>query len=229
MLYRIIEVFFSFIQQYLIPYKCIQGIIDFLYKLRSLWLHPLFRECHYTVKFGGIGRLYGTKNISVGAHSCFGDDIYLTTYEAYSCSVRGENVLGNLIRDTKIPGCYKQKMTPNLQIGNNCWFGAYNHISCCNRIIIKDNLLTGKFVTINDNNHGSTERLMLDVRPSSRPITSKGGIIIEENVWIGEKATILGGVYIGKGAIIGANAVVTKDVPPYSVVVGNPAHVITKY
>lgn len=59
-----------------------------------------------------------------------------------------------------------------------------------------------------------------------RPLFSKGIVIIEDNVWIGDKATILSGVKIGKGAIIGANAVISKDVPAYGVAVGNPAKVI---
>ena len=50
---------------------------------------------------------------------------------------------------------------------------------------------------------------------------SKGNIIIEDDVWIGERATILSGVHIGQGAIIGAGAVVAKDVPPYAIFVGN--------
>lgn len=48
-------------------------------------------------------------------------------------------------------------------------------------------------------------------------------------MWIGSKATILGGVHIGDGAIIGANAVVTKDVPPYTIAVGNPARIISYF
>jgi len=51
-------------------------------------------------------------------------------------------------------------------------------------------------------------------------------IIIEDDVWIGFNATILKGVKIGKGAIVSACSVVTKDVPPYTIVVGNPARVI---
>ena len=59
-------------------------------------------------------------------------------------------------------------------------------------------------------------------------MTSKGPVIIGDNVWIGDKATILGGVTIGESVIIAANSVVTKDVPPYSVVAGIPAKVIKK-
>ena len=59
-----------------------------------------------------------------------------------------------------------------------------------------------------------------------RFVTSKGPVIIGNNVWIGDKATVLPNVTIGDGAVIAANAVVTKDVPPYSIVAGNPAKVI---
>ena len=51
-------------------------------------------------------------------------------------------------------------------------------------------------------------------------------IVIEDNVWVGERSTILKGVRIGRGAIVASNAVVTKDVPPFSIVAGNPAKVV---
>ncbi len=55
---------------------------------------------------------------------------------------------------------------------------------------------------------------------------SKGDIIIKDDVWIGYRAIILSGVTIGQGAIVAAGAVVTKDVPPYAIVGGNPANII---
>ncbi len=55
---------------------------------------------------------------------------------------------------------------------------------------------------------------------------SKGDVVIGNDVWIGNGATILSGVKIGNGAVIGARAVVAKDVPPYSIVVGNPSKMI---
>jgi serine acetyltransferase len=54
----------------------------------------------------------------------------------------------------------------------------------------------------------------------------KGDIIIGNDVWIGAKSTIMSGVKIGDGAVIGSGSVVAKDVPPYAIVVGNPAKVI---
>jgi len=56
--------------------------------------------------------------------------------------------------------------------------------------------------------------------------TTKGKIIVEDDVWIGVEAFIMPGVRIGKGAVVAARAVVTKDVPPYAIVGGNPAKVI---
>lgn len=59
-----------------------------------------------------------------------------------------------------------------------------------------------------------------------KDVESKGDIVIEEDVWIGSNVVILSGVTIGHGSIIGAGSIVTKDIPPYAIAVGNPAHVM---
>ena len=115
---------------------------------------------------------------------------------------------------------------PEIIIGNGCSIGEYNHITSTNKIIIGDNLLTGRWVTITDNSHGETDYETLQQPPLMRMVTSKGPVIIGNNAWIGDKATILPNVTIGDGAVIAANSVVTKNVPAYSVVAGNPARVI---
>ena len=117
-----------------------------------------------------------------------------------------------------------------ISIGNDCMIGTDCHITALNGISIGDGLLTGKSVLISDNAHGyPSDRDQLSERPTVRPLYSKGKIEIGRNVWIGEKAAILGGVTIGDGAVIGANAVVTRDVPPYSIAVGSPARVIKTF
>ena len=114
-----------------------------------------------------------------------------------------------------------------ITIGNNCMIGTDCHITALTGIHIGDGLLTGKSVLISDNAHGNpSDKIRLALRPTMRPLYSKAGIVIGNNVWIGEKAAVLAGVTIGDGAIIGANAVVTHDVPPYSVAVGCPARII---
>ena len=91
---------------------------------------------------------------------------------------------------------------------------------------IGKNLLTGRWVTITDNSHGNTDYESLVSPPSQRTIVSKGDVTIGDNVWIGDKATILPGVTIGDGVVVAANSVVTKDVPAYCVVAGNPAKIV---
>lgn len=114
-----------------------------------------------------------------------------------------------------------------IYIGNNSNIGDMTTITSARKIIIGNGVVTGRMVLITDNSHGHTNVLNeLDINPILRPIVSVGEVIIEDNVWIGERASIMPGVHIGKGSIIAANAVVTKNVPPYTVVGGCPAKII---
>ena len=122
----------------------------------------------------------------------------------------------------------KDKPIPEIIIGNNCWFGADNHLTANLGIKIGHNVLTGKRVTICDNNHGYSDREILKQAPRLREIVSKGPICIGDNVWIGENSVILSGVTIGDGAIIAAGSIVTKDVPPFTIVGGNIAKSLKK-
>lgn len=120
------------------------------------------------------------------------------------------------------------RFSPKIVVGDNCQLGDFIHLSAINSIIIGNNVLTGRYVTIVDNAHGQCIKEDLQQAPSSRFLYSKGDIIIEDNVWIGDKVTILSGVTIGKGSIIGANSVVNSDVPNYSLAAGIPAKIIKK-
>jgi len=64
--------------------------------------------------------------------------------------------------------------------------------------------------------------------PQKKDMPLKGDTVIGNDVWIGQNVTIMPGVHIGDGAIIGANSVVAKDIPPYSIAVGNPCRVVKK-
>ncbi len=100
-----------------------------------------------------------------------------------------------------------------------------------------EKLIIGSFVSIAEDvlfllggNHNietfSTYPFKVMILGEKKEAWSKGPIIVEDDVWIGTRAIILSGVRIGQGAIIAAGSVVTKDVPPYSIVGGNPAKII---
>jgi acetyltransferase-like isoleucine patch superfamily enzyme len=81
-------------------------------------------------------------------------------------------------------------------------------------------------VTIATNSHKSTVSVPQVILGESHINDKSGDVIIGEDVWVGTRATILAGVTLGRGCVIGANAVVTKSVPPYALVAGIPARII---
>lgn len=115
-----------------------------------------------------------------------------------------------------------------LQIGDNVAVGKYCHIGVINKVIIGNDVLMGSNVLITDHMHGEGKKEDIILPPNKRPLFSKGPVIIEDCVFIGDGVKIMPDVRIGKNAIIGANSVITHDVPAYSVVAGNPAHIIRK-
>lgn len=162
---------------------------------------------------------------SFGKNSIMGRPVLLQGTDAISigdgCSIK-EDVSIRCYTDIKL-----NSLSPEILIGNGVGIGANSNISCSNKIVIGDGVRIGRMVFITDNSHGKNDTIAeLNIPILERPVISKGPVIIGKNVWIGERACILPNVTIGDGAIIAANAVVTKDVPPYSVVGGCPAKVL---
>lgn len=153
-----------------------------------------------------VNQIRGAKFISVGDDAFIGMGVQILAIEEYQLT--------------------GQKFKPEITIGNNSSIGDFSHITSINRIVIGNNVLMGKNVLISDNAHGASDFKLMAIAPNYRPLVSKGPVVIEDNVWIGEKSSILPGVHIGRCAIIGAGSVVTKDIPAYAVVGGNPAKVI---
>lgn len=103
--------------------------------------------------------------------------------------------------------------------------GNYNHIYATKSIVIEKDVLTADKVYISDNLH-EYEDINLPV--IKQPIKQCKPVVIGEGSWLGEHVCVIG-ASVGKHCVIGANAVVTKDIPDYSVAVGAPARVIKKY
>jgi acetyltransferase-like isoleucine patch superfamily enzyme len=120
----------------------------------------------------------------------------------------------------------EQKFTPEITIGNNVCFNTDVHIGCINKVVIGNNVLLASRIYISDHSHGDISFEALKLPPLSRPLVSRGAVIIEDNVWIGEGVCILPGVTIGKNSIVGANSVVTKSFPANCVIAGIPGKII---
>lgn len=121
-----------------------------------------------------------------------------------------------------------KRFTPKIILGHDVRINSTCHIGAINKVIIGNECLLGSHVMIIDHSHGRNTVEELELHPSDRDLYSKGEIIIGNRCWICENAVILPGVHIGQGSVIGANSVVTKDIPPYSIACGNPAKVIRK-
>ena len=117
-------------------------------------------------------------------------------------------------------------------IGENVQINDYVHITGIKKVVIGSNVLIAGKVYISDSGHGNYSGSEHDSHPLSipreRPFFCKE-VIIEDYVWIGESVSVLAGVTIGKGSIIGANSVVTKSVPEYTIAAGNPAYLLKKF
>lgn len=174
--------------------------------LYSLWLRPSFADLPLdsSVAYPCCLQGGGNKRIKIGNRT------YVGKHSVFDCWVKY--------------GAHQY--SPEITIGDNCSIGEYFHISAINRVTIGNGLLTGRFVYIGDNAHGGLSWEEAGVPPLDRQLQSKGAVCIGNNVWIGDKATILSGVTIGDNVIIGANSVVTHDVPSNCMVAGAPARIV---
>ena len=164
----------------------------------------LVKQCGNNVVFFQGVRMKGGRNIVVGS------DIIIRKNSTIAAQTK----------------YFGQKLCPVIIIEDGVDLGEDTFITASNRIVIGRNSLFGRMVTVTDNSHGTTSIEDLSKAPHLRMVISKGEVVVGENVWIGDKATILPGVHIGNGAVVGANAVVTKDVPPFCVVGGIPAKIL---
>jgi acetyltransferase-like isoleucine patch superfamily enzyme len=122
----------------------------------------------------------------------------------------------------------------NIDIGEYCFLGENSRVWSSVGVTIGNRVLISHNVNIHDSNshpidmeerHTHFKEIVNNGHPNSIDLNEKI-ITIENDVWIGFNSSILKGVIIGEGAIIAANAVITKDVPPFTIVAGNPGKII---
>lgn len=150
---------------------------------------------------------------------------YLFSYY-YVNFVYGKSI-SNIGENSNIHPTVILRNPANIIIGNNCLINHNNIFQAGKKkalIKIGDYVQTGPNVMMFAYNHGYE----LNNIPMIKQPYFEDDIIIENDVWIGAGSIILSGVKIGEGAVVGAGSVVTKDIPKYSIFVGNPAKFIKK-
>ncbi|MBR8834035.1 MAG: acyltransferase [Stigonema ocellatum SAG 48.90 = DSM 106950] len=146
-------------------------------------------------------QVLGWGNVKIGNHSCIG-------------------------QDTLININHREKGKLCLDIGNNCYIARRNFFSTGDMIRIGDYCLTG----IENHFLGSDHIYSSPFKPYITTGTTHDGVIdVGVNCWLGSRVTILKGVSVGYGSIIGAGTVLNKSIPPLSIAVGNPYRIIKRF
>ncbi len=203
---KIIIIYIFKIIYYFFPYNLLVKIYSLQNKLYTFWVQNIFKVVgtNLSIKF--------PINIRGGSSITLGDNVSI-----------GTNVILNYWGNTTI-----KSIDSKINILSGVSIGDYCHITALGYITIGNNVLFGRYVLVSDNSHGDSSLDSLKISPSKRNICNRGRIIIGDDVWIGDKVTILGPVLIGNNSIIAANSVVNRNVPPYSIVAGVPARVVKK-
>jgi len=156
-----------------------------------------------------------------------GKDFIIEDYAEINCKsnrgiVTGDRVtIGKhaIIRPTN---AYGGAIGEGLRIGNNSSIGPFAYIGCSGFIDIGDNVIMGPRVGIFAENH-HFDNLKIPIREQG---VKRSFVKINDDCWIASNVVILAGVTIGRGCVIASGSVVTKDIPPFSVVAGIPAKVV---
>ena len=187
------------------------------YALRS-WFYPkLFRTAGKGIIFGKGVVLRHPPRISLG------DDVSIDDYTLLDASGSGGE--GIIINQNVIisRNCVIQAKTgpvtihKNTDIGSNTIISSMSGITIGHSVLVSGNCYIGGGLYISDR---------LDIPMMDQGLYSKGPVVIEDDVWLGAGVVVLDGVQIGRGSIVGAGAVVAKDLPDYAIAVGIPADVI---
>ena len=164
-------------------------------------------------------RLRFANNIHLGLGCYIDQSVYI-----HACPNGVEIGPNTYIMHGAILHVYNFRDLPNakIRIGRDSLIGEYSIIRGQGGVTIGDRVYTSPMTQLIAVNHVYDD--------PQRPFIEQGitaqGIVVEDDVWLGANAVVTDGVHIGKGAVVAAGAVVTKDVPPHSVVAGVPARVI---
>lgn len=188
--------------------------------LRGFWARPQLGNASGILFLGKQVTLRHKRKISVGRSTIIEDFVYMDALSQKGVLL-GNNVTIAKFTTIQCTGVI-QELGVGLEIGDNSAVGAYSFLGAQGGIKIGSNVIMGPKVGIHAENHTYQD----PKTPIRLQKTSRKGIVIEDNCWIGANSTIVDGVHIHQGCVVAAGSVVTKDVPPHTLVAGVPARVL---
>lgn len=141
---------------------------------------------------------------------------------------RGTITLGDSVIIRPSTRVYAGNPQSLVSFGNGTEIGEHSTISSNNRIVFGKYVLTDPHIFVADHNH-AYDNPFIPISKQGVKCNPTDEVIIGEGTWLGTNVVVVGNVCIGKHCVIGANSVVTKDIPEYSVAAGIPAKVIKRY
>lgn len=190
--------------------------------LRGACMRLSFKRAEGLVMIGRGVRIRHPDRLTVGKNFVVEDYAEVMALSRHGI-VCGNNVTVGAHAIISPSAYYGRDMGEGMQIGDNSNIGRYCCIGCSGFISIGRNVLMSPRVSLHAENHNfaSTE---LPIRDQG---VTREGIVIEDDCWIATHSIILAGVRIGHGSVVAAGSVVTKSVPPWSVVAGVPARIVS--
>ncbi len=188
--------------------------------LRGLLLRPRLRACGGRFFLGHQAKVLFPDYLAVGRNVVIGDYVFM------SCYGRRGVTLGNNVRIREFGWVQVTSHLTNpgegLEIGDNSYIGPHSVLGAGGPVSIGRDVAFGAYVQLLAENHEFED----PTRAINEQGVSRRGIVVEDGCWLGNSVIVLDGVRIGARSVVGAGSVVTRDIPPASIAVGNPARVV---
>lgn len=188
--------------------------------LRGLVIAPFLRSFAAPIFVGRGTRLTTRKRIRIGRGATIGEFVRMDGLSKQGIEIGPGATIGAYT--VIMPTSVLRRLGVGFRMGRNSGIGQFSFVGCGGGVTVGDNVIMGQYVSFHTQNHIFSD---VDATILSQGVTH-APIVIEDDCWIGAKATFLSGAKVDRGCVVAAGAVVRGEIPPYSVIGGVPARIL---